>query len=135
MLFQACPPMTIEVEDLHIGELYYDNSYGKEGLGMLKEGLRHHPGLVRDIRFQSENVGKKEEMRAFWDALAPQGHFVITITPKVFLGGWPIPMHVDRWFHKEIGEAEWNRIWTVLDFEDSNYKSKMCQLGQNPSSH
>ena len=96
-LMQAIPPTSIQLRTLSALK-----RIGPEGWRFLAEALQTHPGLLSQF-FVDKNVCngvQREQMRAVWDALEPNG--------RLGVGGGVV-------VRRDEGEAGWTRLWQILE--------------------
>ena len=83
---------------------------GREGWRFLAEGLHSLPVLLENASTTKEALdgAKKEDLRALWDVLKPDGFLVVGTE---LVGGIEVEEHL----HKEDGDAEWTRLCKIKD--------------------
>ena len=64
--------------------------------------------------------GKREEMRVVWEALKPDGSFIVVDWD---LGGCFLPSVL-----RGEGEASWTRLWQILDHSIEEWAARWTQM-------
>ena len=118
VLMNSSPVKNTRLEVLHVGDTKgtkWEN-FGALGWELVAEGLLFHPGVLRQVVFQRGRHGTQEDMRVLWEALRPQGCFVMWQRERG-RGN----LYSEERFSKQIGEAEWIRLCDICHPAEPSY--------------